>query len=206
MEINDTRRPYRSTEKALTAQAETHPERLEYFQALNRALSTYNFTSAIAVTGNSTIKTEVDAVRVCSQLYKRLMRTYYGRQLALGEKYFPMFMVIENHRSSNQGYHLHILLGEPTLSFRKGEKGGNRWKRQITSVNALHHLSKIRFGTSNKQKLGKMRVEMIWDQEGARQYAMKNLRINKFIAVYEHSTIRFDRISTIVREVSSQPV
>ena len=206
MQISDTRQPYRATEKALTAQSETHPERLEYFQALNRALSTYTFTSAIAVTGNSTIKTEIDAVRVCSQLYKRLMRTYYGRQIALGEKYFPMFMVVENHRSSSQGYHLHILLGEPTLSFRRKEDGKYRWKHQVTSVNALHHLNRIRFGTSNKQKLGKVRVELIWDQEGARQYALKNLTINKFIAVYEHSTIRFDRTSTIVREVSSQPV
>ena len=206
MENSDTKRPYRATEKALVAQSVTHPERLEYFQGLNRALSAYTFTSAIAVTGNSTIKTEEDAVRVCSQLYKRLMRTYYGRQLAVGDQNFPMFMVIENHQSSSQGYHLHILLGEPALSFRQGESGKSKWKRQITVVNALHHLQRIRFGTSNKQKVGKVRVEQIWDQEGAQQYALKNLKINKFIAVYEHSTIRFDRTSTIVREVSSQPV
>jgi hypothetical protein len=51
-----------------------------------------------------------------------------------------------------------------------------------------------------------MKAEVLWDEEGAQQYVLKKLTINRFIAVYEHSTIRFDRTSTIVREVSKQPV
>jgi hypothetical protein len=189
------RKPYRATERRLIELRDIHPERLEYYRALTAALATYTFTSALAITGKSTIKTEVDAVRICSQLHKRLMRSYYGRQLTLGDNNFPMFMVIENHRSSKQGYHLHILLGQPAQSFRIGEQGRNAWKRQIPHMNALHHLRRIRFGGANKQKLGEIRHELIWDQEGAVQYALKNLTIKKFIAVYEHSTVHFDRVS-----------
>jgi hypothetical protein len=170
------------------------------------ALSNYRFTAAIGVTGKSPIKTEDDAIQICSRLHRRLIQTFYGRQFDIGERHLPIFIVIENHQSSSRGYHLHILLGEPEKSFRANAPSEKSRQRKPTYLTALHHLSKIRFGNGGRQKVGKMKAEVLWDEEGAQQYVLKKLTINRFIAVYEHSTIRFDRTSTIVREVSKQPV